>query len=126
VFDQTMQWSIEDTPGHVVNYAQGLPWTATEEFQAMSPIFQAGNISTPTIIHVGAGDARVPAEQSQALYRALHDYLDVPTQLILYPGAGHGLSKMSHRRAKIDWDQAWLEHFVLNQDVVTEEDDDQQ
>jgi len=126
VFDQTMQWSIEDTPGHVVNYAQGLPWTATEEFQAMSPIFQAGNISTPTIIHVGAGDARVPAEQSQALYRALHDYLDVPTQLVLYPGAGHGLSKMSHRRAKIDWDQAWLEHFVLNQDVVTEEDDDQQ
>lgn len=126
VFDQTMQWSIEDTPGHVVNYAQGLPWTATEELQAMSPIFEAGNISTPTIIHVGAGDERVPAEQSRALYRTLHDYLRVPTQLVLYPEAGHGLSKLSHRRAKIDWDRAWLERFVLNHDAIIEEGDDQQ
>ena len=126
VFDQTMQWSIEDTPGHVVNYAQGLPWTATEELQAMSPIFEAGNITTPTIIHVGAGDARVPAEQSQALYRALHDYLRVPTQLVLYPGAGHGLSKMSHRRTKIEWDSAWFDHFVLQQNKINEVEDDQQ
>lgn len=126
VFDQTMQWSIEDTPGHVVNYAQGLPWTATEELQAMSPIFEAGNITTPTIIHVGAGDARVPAEQSQALYRALHDYLRVPTQLVLYPGAGHGLSKMSHRRAKIEWDSAWLDKFVLQHNKINEVEDDQQ
>jgi len=126
VFDQTMQWSIEDTPGHVVNYAQGLPWTATTEFQEMSPIFDAGHITTPTIIHVGSGDARVPAEQSQALYRALYDYLDIPVQLIEYPGAGHGLSKMSHRQTKIDWDRAWLEHYVLSEGEVTEEVVDQQ
>jgi dipeptidyl aminopeptidase/acylaminoacyl peptidase len=126
VFDQTMQWSIEDTPGHVVNYAMGLPWTATEELQAMSPIFEAGKITTPTIIHVGEGDARVPAEQSQALYRALYDYLHVPTQLVLYPSAGHGLSKMSHRRAKIDWDQAWLDHYVLGRKEINEAEGDQQ
>ena len=123
VFDQTMQWSIEDTPGHVVNYARGLPWTATTEFQEMSPIYDAGQIKTPTIIHVGSGDARVPAEQSQALYRTLHDYLGIPVQLIEYPGAGHGLSKMSHRKAKIDWDSAWLKHYVLG---VSEEVGDQQ
>lgn len=112
VFDQTMQWAIEDTPGHVVNYAQGFPWTAADELREMSPLFEADNISTPTIIHVGAGDERVPAEQSKALFRALHDYLDVPTQLVIYPGTGHGLSKMSHRRAKIEWDRAWLRHWV--------------
>jgi dipeptidyl aminopeptidase/acylaminoacyl peptidase len=116
VFSQTMQWSIEDTPGHVVNYAKGLPWSVPEELQEMSPIFEADNIATPTIIHVGAGDERVPAEQSKALYRALHDYLDVPTQLIIYPGTGHGISKMSHRRAKIEWDAAWLQRWVLDQD----------
>ena len=112
VFEQTMQWSIEDTPGHVVNYAQGLPWEVADELQRMSPLFEADNITTPTIIHVGAGDARVPAEQSKALFRALHDYLDVPTQLILYPGTGHGLSKLSHRKAKIEWDKAWLNHWI--------------
>ena len=125
VFDQTMQWSIEDTPGHVVNYAQGFPWTAAEELQAMSPIFEADNITTPTIIHVGAGDARVPAEQSQSLYRALHDYLDIPTQLVLYPGTGHGLSKMSHRRAKIEWDKAWLSRWVLEEEPTSKESDQQ-
>ena len=115
VFDQTMQWSIEDTPGHVVNYAKGLPWEVPEELQRMSPLFEADNITTPTIIHVGAGDARVPAEQSKALFRALHDYLDVPTQLVIYPDTGHGLSKMSHRRAKMEWDRAWLRHWVLEE-----------
>jgi dipeptidyl aminopeptidase/acylaminoacyl peptidase len=120
VFDQTMQWSIEDTPGHVVNYAEGLPWTATTEFQDMSPIYDAGQITTPTIIHVGSGDARVPAEQSRALYRTLHDYLGIPVQLIEYTDAGHGLSKMSHRQAKIDWDRAWFEHYVLGVGEFTE------
>jgi len=115
VFDQTMQWSIEDTPGHVVNYAKGLPWEVPEEYQRMSPLFEADNITTPTIIHVGAGDARVPAEQSKALFRALHDYLDVPTQLVIYPDTGHGLSKMSHRRAKMEWDRAWLRRWVLEE-----------
>ena len=112
VFEQTMQWSIEDTPGHVVNYAEGLPWEVPAELQRMSPLFEADKISTPTIIHVGAGDARVPAEQSKALFRALYDYLGVPTQLIIYPDTGHGLSKMSHRKAKIEWDKAWLDHWV--------------
>ncbi len=116
VFDQTMQWAIEDTPGHVINYAEGYPWTAENELREMSPIFQADNITTPTIIHVGEGDERVPAEQSKALYRALHDYLSVPSQLVIYPGTGHGLSKMSHRKAKIEWDQAWLNKWVLSED----------
>ena len=116
VFDQTMQWSIEDTPGHVVNYAKGLPWTAEEEYMEMSPIYQADMIKTPTIIHVGEGDERVPAEQSKALYRALHDYLNVPTQLVIYPDTGHGLSSMSHRKAKIEWDEAWLNRWVLETD----------
>jgi dipeptidyl aminopeptidase/acylaminoacyl peptidase len=115
VFDQTMQWSTEDTPGHVVNYAKGLPWEVADEFRRMSPLFEADNITTPTIIHVGAGDERVPAEQSRALFRSLHDYLDVPTQLVIYPGTGHGLSKMSHRKAKIEWDKAWLNRWVLKE-----------
>jgi dipeptidyl aminopeptidase/acylaminoacyl peptidase len=118
VFDQTMQWATEDTPGHVVNYAQGYPWTAADELREMSPIFKADSITTPTIIHVGDGDARVPAEQSKALYRALHDYLEIPTQLNIYPGTGHGLSKMSHRKAKIEWDRAWLDKWVLGEESL--------
>ncbi|MGY8753498.1 MAG: alpha/beta hydrolase family protein, partial [Phycisphaerales bacterium] len=49
VFEQTMQWSIEDTPGHVVNYAEGLPWEVADELNRMSPLFEADHITTPTI-----------------------------------------------------------------------------
>jgi dipeptidyl aminopeptidase/acylaminoacyl peptidase len=119
VFDQTMQWSIEDTPGHVVNYAMGLPWEVPRELRRMSPLFEADKITTPTIIHVGEGDARVPAEQSKALFRALHDYLDVPTHLVIYPDTGHGLSKMSHRKAKMEWDKAWFDRWVLGKQTTS-------
>ena len=64
---------------------------------------------------MGENDPRVPAAHSRALFRALSFYLDVPAELIVYPGAGHGLSKLSHRTAKLAWDLAWFEHHVLGE-----------
>jgi dipeptidyl aminopeptidase/acylaminoacyl peptidase len=43
----------------------------------------------------------------------LKEYLHVPTELIVYPGEGHGISKMRNRRAKMEWDLAWLDRYVL-------------
>jgi dipeptidyl aminopeptidase/acylaminoacyl peptidase len=113
VFDMAMQWSIEDTPGHVINYMRGLPWEQAEEMRRSSPLYDAHKIVTPTLIHVGEKDERVPPEHSRGLYRALRHYLNVPTELIVYPGAGHGLTKYSHRKAKLSWDVRWLDHHVL-------------
>lgn len=113
VFDMAMQWSIEDTPGHVINYARGLPWDRAEEMRRMSPLYGVHRVKTPTLIHVGADDERVPAEHSRALHRALHRYLGVPSELVVYPGAGHGLAKYSHRKAKLSWDLAWFDAWVL-------------
>ena len=113
VFDQTIQWALEDTPGHVINYMEGLPWEEPEETRAASPLFAAGEISTPTIIHVGEHDPRVPAAHARALHRALSFYLDVPTELLIYPGEGHGLSEQAHREARVAWDEAWFDRYVL-------------
>jgi dipeptidyl aminopeptidase/acylaminoacyl peptidase len=113
VFDQTLQWAIEDTPGHVINYMTGLPWQVPEKTLAASPLFSAGNIKTPTIIHVGENDPRVPAEHSQALYRALRMYLDVPVELLIYPDQGHGLGTMTAQGAKMAWDRGWFDRYVL-------------
>lgn len=116
VFDTVMQWSIEDTPGHVINFSGGLPWEkAGETMHRTSPLYDVENVTTPTLIHVGENDERVPAEHSRALFRALHHYLGVPSELVVYPGEGHGLTKYSHRKAKINWDQRWFEHYVLDQ-----------
>ncbi|RMH03724.1 MAG: S9 family peptidase, partial [Planctomycetota bacterium] len=113
VFDTVMQWSIEDTPGHVMNFSQGLPWTNPAAMHRSSPIYRAGAVSTPTLIHVGSNDPRVPPQHSLALHRALYDYLGVPVELVIYPGAAHSLSLASHRRAKLEWDLAWFDYWVL-------------
>ena len=38
---------------------------------------------------------------------------DVPTELIVYPGEGHGIAKYRNRRAKMEWDLAWLDRYVM-------------
>ncbi|MEM7145480.1 MAG: S9 family peptidase [Verrucomicrobiota bacterium] len=114
VFDTVMQWSTEDTPGHVINFSKGLPWEdAGTTMHRTSPLYDIDSCETPTLIHVGENDPRVPQEHSRALYRSLRHYLNVPTELIIYPEAGHGLTKYSHRKAKLDWDHQWFDQYVL-------------
>lgn len=122
VVDQTLQWAIEDTPGHVINYMKALPWEDPEAVQKASPLFSAGAITTPTLIHVGQYDARVPPAHSRALYRALRHYVEVPVELVVYPGAGHGLSTKPHRTSKMAWDIAWFDKYVLGVEPGAEED----
>lgn len=112
VVDQVLQWSAEDTPGHVINFMQGLPWTEPDAYDAASPLAHADRIHTPTLIHVGGEDERVPAVHAQALYRALSVYLHVPAELVIYPGASHSLGKIKELTAKMAWDAAWLDHYV--------------
>ncbi len=121
VLDMVIQWGTEDTPGHVINYMEGLPWATPDAYRKGSPLYEFGKVTTPTLIHVGGGDARVPAAHSKALYRALRHYLHVPTELIVYPGEGHGLTTYENRKAKMEWDLAWFDRYILGK---TPEDTD--
>jgi dipeptidyl aminopeptidase/acylaminoacyl peptidase len=47
------------------------------------------------------------------LYRALKLYNKVPTELLTYPRAPHGLRTYAHRRAKMAWEAAWFDRYVL-------------
>ena len=116
VVDQTIQWGEEDTPGHVINYMQGLPWENHQNYQNASPLyaFKAG-IKTATLIHAGEKDARVPVTHSRVLHRALHYYIDAPCELVIYPGAKHSISTYRHRLAKMKWDHAWFDKFLLSE-----------
>ena len=112
VLDQIIQWGTEDTPGHVINYMQGQPWSDAAAYHAGSPIYNLDKVNTPTLIHVGEHDARVPVAHARTLYRALRHYLDVDTELIVYPGEGHGLTTYKNRKAKMEWDLAWFERYL--------------
>lgn len=112
VLDMVIQWGIEDTPGHVINFVEGLPWQVPDHYRTASPLYGLDRVRTPTLIHVGGNDPRVPPAHSRALYRALHHYLQVPTQLVVYPGEPHGLTTHANRLAKMEWDLAWFGKYL--------------
>ncbi len=112
VLDMVIQWGTEDTPGHVINFAEGLPWEVPDHYRASSPLYHLDRVQTPTLIHVGGADPRVPPAHSKALFRALHRYLGVPCELVIYPGEPHGLTKAKNRVAKMTWDLAWFKKYL--------------
>jgi dipeptidyl aminopeptidase/acylaminoacyl peptidase len=126
VFDVSMQWGTEDTPGHVVNFQKGLPWEGPARIISASPLYSMGNAKTPTLIHVGENDPRCPPGHSRSLHRALQWYLDVPSQLVIYPGEGHGLTTYKHRSAKMQWDIAWFDRYVLGKGSGDDDEKDPQ
>ena len=82
---------------------------------AQSPLAYADKIDLPVLIIHSEQDWRCPVEQAQRLYVALK-LRGVETELLLFPGEGHELSRSglpSHRVARfdaiLDW---WSRHFA--------------
>ena len=122
ILDTAMQWGIEDTPGHVINFQQGFPWARPDQMRAASPLYDLDKVTTPTILHVGEKDARCPPAHSRALYRALHHYLGVPTELVVYTDQGHSPMTYTTRKAKMAWDLAWFDKYLPVKEVEEAED----
>ena len=112
IVDAIMEFGSNDEPAYAIVFKQGFPWSNPEKYHKASSTYQLDKIRTPTLIHVGANDERCPPGQSRLLFRALKEYNNVPTQLMVYPGESHGLMKYRNRRAKLEWDLAWLERYL--------------
>jgi dipeptidyl aminopeptidase/acylaminoacyl peptidase len=113
IVDAVMEFGSNDEPAYTIVFKKGFPWNAAEHYRRASPTYSLNKINTPTLIHVGADDERCPPGHSRMLYRVLREYNHVPTELLVYPGESHGLSKYQSRRAKMEWNLAWLERYVL-------------
>jgi dipeptidyl aminopeptidase/acylaminoacyl peptidase len=89
----------------------GLPWENREKFQASSPMTYVQRAKTPALILQGERDVIDPISQSQPLYRALKR-LGVPSDLVLYPRAGHGLRE--EKQILDSWHRiiAWFDRYV--------------
>ena len=64
-------------------------WEDPQPWLEHSPLMQAGSITAPTLIAIGARDGRTPVSQSTELYTALR-HRGVPTRLLIFPDEGHG------------------------------------
>jgi len=112
ILDTVAEWGFNDEPAYPMVFKKGLPWEQPELYRKTSPTYGLGNVTTPTIIHVGGEDVRCPPGHSRMLYRALKEYRQVPTELIVYTGEAHGLSSLKNRQAKMDWDLAWFQQYL--------------
>jgi dipeptidyl aminopeptidase/acylaminoacyl peptidase len=89
----------------------GLPWRNTELWLKLSPWFQVEKITTPTLLLCGTDDANVPPLGVEQLYEALRR-LGRDTELVLYPGQTHTLTRPSflvdRYQRYLDWYDKYL------------------
>lgn len=91
----------------------GLPWETPENWLRLSyPFLHADRIETPTLFLSGMEDYNVPAIHAEQMYTALRR-LGVPTQLVVYPGQSHSVSRPSFARdvlsRYLSWYGRWLQ-----------------
>ena len=89
----------------------GLPWRHVDLWVKLSPWFQVEKITTPTLLLCGTDDFNVPALNSEQLYQALRR-LGRDTELVLYPGQHHGLSRPSFLKDRFDRYLAWYDKYL--------------
>lgn len=113
ILDCVAEWGFNDEPAYPRVLKKGHPWETPDIYRKTSPTYGLGNVKTPTLIHVGGNDERCPPGHSRMLYRALKEYVKVPTELVVYPNEPHGLTRYSNRKAKMEWDLAWFDKYLL-------------
>jgi len=92
-------------------YLGGRPYDAWDNFLEESALKFIKNARTPTLIHVGEADQRVPKPQSDELYMALKK-LGVPVEYIVYPGMPHGLTEPRYQLVKMVAEFNWFEKWI--------------
>ena len=101
-----------DRPNFFYRYwFPGLPWEYPEQYRERSPLFLAGNVTTPTMLLTGEEDYRTPISESEQYYQALR-LEGVDTLLVRVPEAPHGIARRpSNLMAKVANILAWFERY---------------
>jgi len=92
----------------------GPPWLEENRrrWDRVSPFYSLHKVTTPTLVVGGEDDWNMPILNSEQLYIALKRQ-GVPTQLVVYPGEGHGLSVPSYERDLYERYLAWFDKYLV-------------
>ncbi|MBZ5611300.1 MAG: S9 family peptidase [Acidobacteriia bacterium] len=100
---------------YIVQYDEeiGPPWkVGLEPWMKISYAFlHANQITTPTLFLGGEKDFNVPLEGGEQMYQALRS-LGVPTELVIYPGQFHGITRPSYQKDRIERYLAWYAKYL--------------
>lgn len=96
------------------NNELGEPWKGNniDKYLKLSyPFLHADRIITPTQFMVGEKDFNVPAAGSEQMYQALRS-LNIPTELLIYPGQFHGFTQPSFIKDRFERYYAWFDKYL--------------
>lgn len=90
----------------------GAPWQNPKAWEKVSyPFWHADRIKTPTLFLGGEKDFNVPIAGSEQMYQALKSQ-GVDTQLIVYPGQFHGITRPSFVRDRLERYVGWYDKYL--------------
>lgn len=98
------------------HYLQGTPWSDPEVYAKTSPMTYINDAKTPTLIQHGEFDRRVPTPNAYELFQGLQD-VGAPTELVIYKGFGHGISKPKERLAAVWHNWQWFARYIWGEEV---------
>jgi dipeptidyl aminopeptidase/acylaminoacyl peptidase len=87
------------------------PWDNFEHWWAESPLRYIARAKTPTLLHSGEKDERIPMAQNLELYMALKQR-GVATEFFVYPGQPHGLQEPRYQLVKMMAELGWFERWI--------------
>lgn len=120
--EQTSDWAYADFGAAFDNYYFGAaPYEDPELYIRKSPLYQFSKVRTPTIIFSGTDDRAVGHVQAWEHFRALEQLGLANTRFIVLPGEPHGPRKLSHRRRKLEEEQAWFDKYLFKPGTAANE-----
>lgn len=102
------------TDQYVLEYEAelGKPWASFDRWRKVSyPFLHADRIVTPTLFLCGDQDWNVPLINSEQMYQALKS-LGRDTELVVYPGESHEISRPSFRVDRMQRYLAWYGKYL--------------
>ncbi len=111
----TYYYNTDITP-FTINYLGDNPAEDPEIYQKTSPMSYIKNAKTPTMIQHGEFDRRVPIPNAYELRQGLEDQ-NVPVEMIVYKGFGHGINKPKSMRAVMWHNLVWFNHYIWGDDL---------
>jgi dipeptidyl aminopeptidase/acylaminoacyl peptidase len=89
----------------------GLPWENQSEWHRISPFYQIGNVTTPSLFIGGGADWNVPILNSEEMYQALRKR-GIETGLVVYPGEDHSIGRPSFVADRYQRYVGWYDNHV--------------
>lgn len=97
-------------------YLEATPWSDPDIYKKTSPITYINQAKTPTLIQHGELDKRVPIPNAYELLQGLRDH-GVKSELVVYKGFGHGITKPKERLAATWHNWQWFNKYIWGEEV---------